>query len=416
VSSVAPSPAALAEIAGAVLARPGTPADAIGGSVPALVVTPTSAGEVAAVMRASSRWGWATVVRGGGTKLNWGAPPRGCDLILDTTRLDQLIEHEPGDLICVAGAGMTLGRLQAAVARAAGYHQRLMLDPPQGETSTLGGLVATRAAGPLRTRYGTMRDLLLGAQFVLADGTIARTGGKVVKNVAGYDLDKLLVGSLGTLAVLVEVAVRLHPVAESSRTVVVEPLSPAEAGAFCAALRRAPAVPSLAEVLWPERAVLVRVDSSEEGARRQTERVAALHPRARVLEESEARPWEARCERRPWTGPGVVVGLSVPLAAISELLRLVELEAASGGLVETSLRGTIGVGEARLAPDARVLSRIRAGVEALGGQLSIHRAGVEMDGLGAPPLDPVGRRLMGAVKTALDPAGVLAPGRCRWEV
>lgn len=403
------------EMAGEVPTRPGAPGDAVSGLIPDLVVTPGSAQEVSAVLRASSQRGWSVVVRGGGTKLTWGAPPRHCEIVLETGRLDQLVEHEPGDLICVAGAGMTLGRLQSLVAGAAGYRQRLMLDPPQGDGATLGGLVATRAAGPLRARYGTMRDQLLGAQFVLADGTIARTGGKVVKNVAGYDIDKLLVGSLGTLAVLVEVAVRLHPVADSSRTVLLEPLSPSEAGSFCAALRRAPAVPSLVEVLWPERAVLVRIESSPEGAERQAERVVALHPRARVLDEPEARLWEQRVEGRPWGGSGPVVGISVPLSAISALLELAEREAASGALLELSVRGTIGVGEARLVADPQAVSRTREGVEKLGGQMELHRSGAEVGRLGSASQDPVARRLMKAVKTALDPGDILAPGRWDWE-
>lgn len=405
----------LVEMAGEVPTRPGAPGDAVSGLIPDLVVTPGSAQEVSAVLRASSQRGWSVVVRGGGTKLTWGAPPRHCEIVLETGRLDQLVEHEPGDLICVAGAGMTLGRLQSLVAGAAGYRQRLMLDPPQGDGATLGGLVATRAAGPLRARYGTMRDQLLGAQFVLADGTIARTGGKVVKNVAGYDIDKLLVGSLGTLAVLVEVAVRLHPVADSSRTVLLEPLSPSEAGSFCAALRRAPAVPSLVEALWPERAVLVRIESSPEGAERQAERVVALHPRARVLDEPEARLWEQRVEGRPWGGSGPVVGISVPLSAISALLELAEREAASGALLELSVRGTIGVGEARLVADPQAVSRTREGVEKLGGQMELHRSGAEVGRLGSASQDPVARRLMKAVKTALDPGDILAPGRWDWE-
>ncbi len=414
-TGTAPARAELANLVGDDAVRPGGLPDSVGELVPTLVVSPASAEGVAAVLQASDRRGWAVVVRGGGTKGTWGAPPRRCDLILDTSRLDRLVEHEPGDLICVAGAGMTLGRVQSAVAGAAGYRQRLMLDPPQGEGVTLGGLVATRAAGPLRSRYGTMRDLLLGAQFVLADGTIARTGGKVVKNVAGYDLDKLLVGSLGSLAVLVEVAVRLHPVAESSRTVLAEPLTGQEVGDFCAALRQAPAVPSLVEVLWPERAVLVRLDSSGPGAERQAERVAALHPRARVLDQPEAQTWQQRIDGRPWHGSGTVVGLSVPLSAVAALLHLADRETARGGLIELSLRGTIGVGEARLGEGPEAVGRIRDAVETWGGHLEVHRGGTGLGSLGSTPQDPIGRQLMAAVKRALDPGDILAPGRCRWD-
>jgi glycolate oxidase FAD binding subunit len=309
---------------------------------------------------------------------------------------------------------MRLEDLQARVAGAPGYRQRLMLDPPQGAMATLGGLVATRAAGPLRTRYGTMRELLLGAQFVLADGTLARTGGKVVKNVPGYDIDKLLVGSLGSLAV-VEVALRPHPLSPASRTVMLHPTDPDEAGQFLADLRRIPAVPSLAEVIWPERAVVVHLDSSEEGAHRQAERVAALHPRARILPEDEASKWLDGLARKPSVGPGPVAGFSLPLAAITHLLELAEREAATDQSFELALRGTIGVGEARLASEAGTVTRWRQSVEALGGHLELHRAPLELGQLGSPPRDPVARELMAAVKGSFDPKDTLAPGRFEQE-
>jgi glycolate oxidase FAD binding subunit len=375
-----------------------------------MVVSPSSPVEVATVMRTANRKGWAVVVRGGGTKLGWGPPPLRCDILLDTTRLDRLVEHEPGDLICVAGAGMRLVELQAKVAVAPGYRQRLMLDPPHGTMATLGGLVATRASGPLRTRYGTMRELLLGAQFVLADGTLARTGGKVVKNVAGYDIGKLLVGSLGSLAVVVEVALRLHPLSPASRTVLLHPTDPEGAGQFLTALRGIPAVPSLAEVIWPERAVVVRLDSSEQGAQQQAERVAALHSRARILPEDEASKWLDGLARKPWLGPGPVAGFSLPLAAITDLLEVAEQEAATDPSFELALRGTIGVGEARLGCDAGTVTRWRQTVEALGGQLELHRAPLELRQLGSPPRDPVARELMAAVKGSFDPGDTLAPG------
>jgi glycolate oxidase FAD binding subunit len=331
--------------------------------------------------------------------------------VLETTGLDRLVEHEPGDLICVAGAGMRLGELQSRVARAAGYRQRLMLDPPQGAMATLGGLVSTSAAGPLRTRYGTMRELLLGAQFVLPDGTVARTGGKVVKNVAGYDIDKLLVGSLGTLAVVVEVALRLHPLSAASRTVLLHPINPAEAGQFFAALRRVPAVPSIAEVAWPERAVVVRLDSSEEGAQRQAERVAALHGRARILLDDEANRWEEALAHKPWAVPGTVIGISTPLASMGQLLELAERESAMDQGFELALRGTIGVGEARLASDSATVTRWRREVEALGGHIAMHRAPAELGRLGSVPRDQIARELMASVKTSFDPGDTLATGR-----
>lgn len=384
-------------------AREGLDADAVDGLVPSLVARPGRAEEVAAVLRLADRRGWAVVPRGGGTKMAWGEPRRRCNLVLDTRGLADLVEHEPGDLTCVVGAGMTLGRLQETVGSATGHSQRLMLDPPQGAGSTLGGLVATGAAGPLRQRYGTMRDLLLGARFALTDGTLARTGGKVVKNVAGYDLDKLLVGSLGTLGVVVEVSLRLHPVPASSRTVSLDGADPGEVQDLLGRLRRAPAAPSLVEVLWPERRCLIRVDSSEEGALRQAERIVGLDPRCRLLEDEEANRRLAEIATRPWDGDGVVVGFGIPLTSTAALLGLGER---AGAVV--SLRGNLGAGEARLGPDG--VEVLREGLEKLGGHLTIHRRPGGWRGQGSRVRDRVAVDLMGRIRSQMDPAGVLAAG------
>ena len=366
---------------------------------------------MSAVMRLATERDWAVTVRGQGTKGGWGPAVERCDLVLATTALDHLVEHEPGDLICVAGAGMRLSELRDHISQAPGYRQRLMLDPPSVDAATLGGLVATRAAGPLRTRYGTMRDLLLGARFVLADGTVAKTGGKVVKNVAGYDLDKLLVGSLGTLAVVVEVALRLHPQAEARQSVLLEGADSVAASGFLAALRRAPAVPSVAEALWPEGAVLVQIDSTAEGAMRQAELVASLDPRARVLGAVEASHWEEVLRTRPWDQPGAVLGVSIPLRATQALLDLATEQVRGGRPGALSLRGTIGSGEMRVEAEADQLEAVRRRVEGLGGHVEVHRADSELRHLGSRPSDEVAGELMGAVKQALDPGRVLAPGR-----
>jgi len=192
--------AALQDIAGRGYAREAAEGDAIDGVRPRFVVEPGSVEEVSALLRLSHRAGLAVAPRGGGTTLGWGATPRRLDLILSTARLNRVLEHAAGDLVVRAEAGVMLEALQAA-AGAAG--QRLALDPPD-VGATLGGIVAANPSGPLRLRYGTVRDLLIGVTVVLADGTVAKAGGKVVKNVAGYDLCKLFTGSLGTLGVVVE--------------------------------------------------------------------------------------------------------------------------------------------------------------------------------------------------------------------
>src|SRR5579859_6304501 len=190
--------------------REGSSGDAIGGVepalVPAFVAAPGSTDEAAAVMRAAAEHSLVVVARGAGTRLGWGAPPSRCDLLVDMSRMSSVVEHSAGDLVARLQAGARMGDVAAALGRDG---QELALDVPDG--ATVGGVVASGLAGPRRLRYGTPRDLLIGITIVRADGTVARSGGKVVKNVAGYDLGKLFAGSAGTLGLITEATFRLHP-------------------------------------------------------------------------------------------------------------------------------------------------------------------------------------------------------------
>src|SRR5206468_1900573 len=152
--------------------------------------------------------GLSVRVRGGGTKLGWG-PPAAPDVELYTSALDEVVEHNAGDLTAVLQAGVPLAIAQDRFGQEG---QELALDPPLAAGATIGGVVAAGDSGPLRHRFGAARDLVLGVRVALADGTVARAGGKVIKNVAGYDLAKLFAGSFGTLGAIVELAVRLHPI------------------------------------------------------------------------------------------------------------------------------------------------------------------------------------------------------------
>ncbi len=181
--------------------------------------------------------------RGGGTKLGWS--PRTDAVDFDTTRFDRILEHNEGDFTAILEAGVPLVEAQA---RFAGAGQMLAIDPPlgAGDAATIGGVMATNDAGPLRHRYGSMRDLVVGVTVVLSDGTIAQSGGKVIKNVAGYDLGKLFTGSYGTLGLIVKVAVRLHPAPERTATLTARG---DDAGALAAAARHLAALPLEAECL-----------------------------------------------------------------------------------------------------------------------------------------------------------------------
>src|SRR2546428_1103969 len=195
-------------LAGSGYARSATAADAVAGVQPKLVVEPGTERELAEILRLSNEAGLAVIPRGGGTKLGWGNSPARAGLILSTARLTEVIEHAWADLTVSVGAGCTVQRLQEAIAE---NGQRLALDPLWPEKATVGGVLSTNDSGALRLRFGALRDLIIGVSIALPDGTLASSGGKVVKNVAGYDLPKLVTGALGTLGVITRAVFRLHP-------------------------------------------------------------------------------------------------------------------------------------------------------------------------------------------------------------
>ncbi len=195
-----------------------------------IVAAPADTQQIAEILRFADANGLAVTPIGSGSKQGWGNPVA-AEVQLEMTRLHALHEHAWQDMTCTVQAGCRWTAMQAELAR---HGQMVALDPLWPERATVGGIVATNDSGALRLKFGGLRDLIIGMTIVLADGTIARTGGKVVKNVAGYDLHKLMIGSLGTLGVIAEVNFRLHPVEEHARTwTAVAP----DAAAFAAPLR-----------------------------------------------------------------------------------------------------------------------------------------------------------------------------------
>jgi glycolate oxidase FAD binding subunit len=231
------------------------------------VVRPASVEELATALRDS---GGTVVVRGAGTHERWREPPEEPDLVIDMTAMDGVVEHSVGDLVVTVDAGILLPDLQQRVGT---HRQWLALDPPGAPT--VGGVLATADSGPRRLRFGPPRDLLLGVTVVLADGTVARSGGKVVKNVAGYDLGKLFTGSHGTLGVIAQATLRLHPVLVARRVVTVATDNP---GPMVRAVLRSPATPTAIE--WyadgDGAALHVVVESSEAAVGAQADTVAGL--------------------------------------------------------------------------------------------------------------------------------------------
>ena len=186
-------------------------------------------------------WRWCSA--GSGSRLGWGSPVTRCDLVVDTRRMDAVLEHASGDLVARVQAGALMGDVSAVLALAG---QEIALDVPA--SATVGGVVASGLAGPRRLRYGSPRDLLIGITFVRADGTVAHSGGKVVKNVAGYDLGKLLAGSAGTLGLITEATFRLHPLPAARLFVTAEFVVPTVGCDAVAAAANSPLVASAVEL------------------------------------------------------------------------------------------------------------------------------------------------------------------------
>lgn len=186
-------------------------------TAPACIVYPKTQEELAEAIACAAKNRWRVLPCGSGSKLSWGSAPKGIDVVISTEKLDRAIEHAVGDLTLTVEAGTKFSEIQATIAKT---RQFLALDPAYSQKATLGGIVATADAGSLRQRYGGVRDMLLGISFVRYDGQIAKAGGRVVKNVAGYDLMKLFTGSFGTLGIITQVTFRLYPMPEASETVV----------------------------------------------------------------------------------------------------------------------------------------------------------------------------------------------------
>ncbi|SDT11348.1 glycolate oxidase FAD binding subunit [Nocardioides scoriae] len=388
------------------------PQDAVDGVPTGLVARPTDTDQVAAVLRACAAHGLAVVPRGNGTKLSWGSAPRRADVLLDLSGLDQVLDHAAGDLIVAAQAGAPLAEVQRVAAQGG---QRLALDETVPGT-TVGGMLATNTSGPRRTAIGTARDLLIGVTMVRADGVVAKAGGRVVKNVAGYDLGKLLIGSMGTLGVVVDATFRLHPVPAASRWVSVPVADPAQALAVSQSVVHAQVVPAAVEVEWADGAgtVSVLLEGREDGVAGRAASTRELLGTA--SSESDEPP--AGGAAYPWTTGVAGDERETALKLSFELSGLADVLAAVAG-TPARLRGSAGSGVVYAAlpaatPAAEVaalLARLREVCTRRGGAAVVVdapaavKAAVDVWGP-VPALD-----LMRRVKDQFDPDHRLAPGR-----
>ena len=305
---------------------------------PAFVALPGSTEEAAAVMRVAAQHELAVVVRGGGSRFSWGTPPSRCDLVIDTSLMSGVIEHAAGDLVARMQAGARMRDIQATLAQAG---QEIALDVP-GDAS-VGGVVASGLAGPRRLRYGTPRDLLIGITIVRADGTIAKAGGKVVKNVAGYDLGKLFAGSAGTLGLITETTFRLHPLPTASAFVTAEYVAVSVACDAVAAAANSQLVASAVELSRAEPGGPIRVgvllEGSADGVEARSLRMADLLGNGEVS--VDAPDW---WPGTPQAASGeTLVRVSFWVSALGRVLDAIAAAAAGAG-VSPVIEGSAGAG------------------------------------------------------------------------
>jgi len=424
------------------------PADTVGGRRARYVAAPASTPEAAALLRAAAALGLTVVPRGAGRLQHWGNPPASCDLIVDTHRLDLIIEHRPGDFAVSVQAGVRLRDLADALANA--RQQLKVLPPPRAFTGTVGGLIATNAAGGSRRyRYGTPRDLLTGITAVRADGAIIRSG-ECASTVTGQDLVTLFAGSYGTLGLITEASFRLHPAPQVSGAVWLPCTDPEDAARQLAEIVSDPwLAPIGIDLRWPAagkpHGLIVTIEGDRQGFQARKDRLHALagrtafplfdRARALRLDALPAAVAEAMRTRHdqfqaelldPPPETGTLVRASFPPERLAAALTAIQTSAA-GKALAVGIEGPVGVGvldvkvpaDSPAAAVAQFVPALREGLAGLGeagpapsppSAVVVYapdevRELTDMRG----PLPSLA--LMQAVKDEFDPEHRMAPGR-----
>ena len=404
----------------------------VDGQAPTEVRRVAAPAEVAEVLRGAHAAGQAVIPWGAGSQMGLGAPPARYDIALDLSGLHHIVEHDAPNLTVTVEAGARLADVQTALGRAG---QFLPLDPPFPE-ATLGGLIATDASGPWRLGYGTLRDLVLGVRVVLADGTALKLGGKTMKNVAGYDLVKLVIGSLGTLGVIVEATLRTYARPPANRTLSIftypEPLAAANLTARILDLRSGPTALDIFSSAEGAYIILARLEGEPEAVAAQARAVEALCQteymrRLQIADAEDSREvWQAAgAGGGYWDGPRlsypVVVRVGVPIAQVGPLLdairrvtdeyrlpRLVSIQAGSGA-------GRVHLGHLRDAHEPAILAQaaeaIRAAAQRLGGHMILEAAPPSVKERVSVWGPVAALDVMTEIKAQFDPAYILNPGR-----
>jgi len=416
--------------------RPATPADSVGGVRPKLLLSPGTEVELAEVLRLCNAVGLAVIPRGGGTKLDWGNPPSRADFILSAARMNRVLEHAWADMTVTVEAGCTIQTLQKTLAL---HGQRLALDPLWPEKATVGGILSTNDSGALRLRFGSLRDLVIGVTIALPDGTLARSGGKVVKNVAGYDLPKLITGALGTLGVVTQAVFRLHPLPHHARSFSIATTNLEETQNLVLAIQDSKlAHVALQAHFSRENASSFDIlfEGTEAGLDAQAAHLRKLCNSAKI---SEASPlvWNARQQLwspsvaaavdqsfspedvssapAPKEDSSAIAKISILPASLAQVAELIRQTCDANTLAWKLLMYATGLGWLRLEGAHHnlrgTLTSLRNDCEKRGGSLIVLHRSAELFALDAWGTPGDSLPLMKAVKHQLDPSNTLNPAR-----
>jgi glycolate oxidase FAD binding subunit len=405
----------LRAIVGAEHLRAADASDGVAGVQPWMISEPGSEIELAATLSCGNDAKLGVVPRGGGTKSSWGNPPVRADLILSTARLNRVIEHAWADLTVSVEAGCTIQNLQRTLAR---HGQHVAVDPLWPERATVGGILSTNDSGSLRIRFGALRDLVIGVTIALPDGTLASSGGKVVKNVAGYDLPKLATGALGTLGVITRVNFRLHPLPRNMQSFTFAARDLDDANRLVLAVQDSRLTPTSLQARYAAEAppaVDVRFEGTGAGIAAQTATLRKLAAPATEMAPSDA-VWQAREELWFSTEPAAMAKFSVLPARIAETCGRIRQLADSGGVRWRAVVQGTGLGWLRLEASSataihQVLHTLRPELERVGGSVAVLHRPATMPTMDAWGSGGDALPLMLSLKQQLDPRGTLNPGR-----
>jgi glycolate dehydrogenase FAD-binding subunit len=405
----------LRAIAGAEHLRAARVSDSAAEIQPRMIFEPGNETELAAGLRCANGAGLSVLPRGGGTKTGWGNPPAHADLILSTARLDRVIEHAWADLTVSVEAGCTIQKLQNALAE---YGQHVAVDPLWSERATVGGVLSTNDSGTLRIRYGGLRDLIIGVTIALPDGTLASSGGKVVKNVAGYDLPKLAIGALGTLGVITRANFRLHPLPRNVRSFTFAARDLDDANRKVLAVQDSRLAHTGLQARFAAGAapaVDVRFEGTDAGLAAQAETLRKLAAPAIETASSDT-VWQARQELWSTTDSAAIAKFSLLPASIAKTCdRISHLADSLGVHWRAVVQGT-GLGWLRVQASSapalhQVLHTLRPELERAGGALAVLSRPAAMPAIDAWGSSGDAFPVMLSVKRQFDPRGVLNPGR-----